>query len=243
MEPATASPKQPTRSIQVKHYRSSQWSDYRKKVIALDGGKCRECGRSAADGAVLQVHHTTYIEGKAPWEYPYEVCSTLCKGCHAAAHGIIPPKFGWEYAGYDDLGGLNGTCECCGTAIRYVFLVQHPNWRTMEVGEVCCDNLTSSSVATNFMESQRRYQDRLKRFVSSKRWVTLPSGTQRIAQKKICLEIVPKDGGFKIRMEGFLGTLQFSSDLEAKIKAFAAIESGQAKTYIHKQRRKHSDWY
>lgn len=229
--------------VQIKHYRSSQWADYRRSVIKLDGGCCRSCGRSEADGIVLQVHHTAYFPGKAPWEYPYEVCKTLCKGCHAAEHGKIPPRFGWEYVGYDDLSGLNGVCECCGTSIRYVFLVQHANWPTMEVGTVCCDHLTSSEIATNFIESQLRYRDRLKRFVSSKRWVELPWGGKRIVQKRIVLEILPSDGAFKIRMDEIPGKLSYPTELDAQMKAFHAIESGKAKDYIQKEKRRRIDEY
>lgn len=152
----------------MKSYRNSQWDEYRRKVIILDGSICSACKRSEANGVVLQVHHKSYITGLAPWEYPFHMCETLCKGCHAAEHGIIPPKFGWEYLGHDDLGDLIGTCECCGSALRHSFLIQHTKWGTMEVGTVCCDNLTSSEIATNLIESQRRYNDRLKRFVPQK---------------------------------------------------------------------------
>src|SRR5258708_7166064 len=121
-------------------YRSGEWLRYRKEVIRLDGGACRRCGRSEGDGAVLQVHHKEYIRGHKPWEYPYELCEAICKGCHASEHKLIAPKFGWEYVTDDDAGDLERTCDHCGTSIRYSFIIQHPNWPTMEVGTVCCDN-------------------------------------------------------------------------------------------------------
>jgi len=99
----------------MKQYRSSDWDIFRKEVIELDGGACVECKRTVKDEVVLQVHHKEYIKGKLPWEYPYNSCETLCKGCHAAKHGIIPPKSGWEYAGSHDLEELIGKCELCGS--------------------------------------------------------------------------------------------------------------------------------
>ncbi|MCX7257277.1 MAG: hypothetical protein NTZ64_11205 [Polaromonas sp.] len=133
----------------MKPYRSREWKIFRNEVIRLDGGACSNCGKTASDGAILQVHHKQYFSGRSPWDYPYNLCETLCKGCHAAEHGLIPPKFGWEHVGWDDLGELNGICECCGTSIRYIFLVQHPKWNPMEVGEICCDNLTSIGLTQN----------------------------------------------------------------------------------------------
>lgn len=151
-------------------YRSKDWHSFRREVVRLDNQACTLCGRKESEEVILQVHHKQYLQGRKPWEYPYQLCMTVCKGCHAAEHGIIPPKFGWEHVGWDDLGNLDGTCECCGKSIRYVFLVTHKAWTSMEVGEVCCDNLTSTQVASGVMESRRRYSTRLKTFISSTRW-------------------------------------------------------------------------
>jgi hypothetical protein len=120
----------------MKQYRKNDWAVFRKEIIELDGGVCKKCNRSESDGVILQVHHKEYIRGKLPWEYPYQMCETLCKGCHAEEHGRVPPKSGWEYCGSNDLGDLNGTCELCGTSIRYVFYVSHEKWPTLEVGTV-----------------------------------------------------------------------------------------------------------
>lgn len=213
-------------------YRTADWAAFRAEVIRLDGGACLTCGRSQSDGAILQVHHKQYLPGHKPWEYAFELCETICSGCHAALHGHIPPKFGWEHIGWDDLEDLNGTCECCGTSIRYVFMLQHPKWRPMEVGEICCDNLTSSQVASGFMESKRRYADRLKRFVGSSRWSVRPGDVHHIRQKKLNLEIVPKDGSYLLRVDWQPGKLRFASVNEAKAKAFEIIESGKAQEYL-----------
>lgn len=216
-------------------YRSRDWQAFRRQVIRLDNHVCTVCGRSEKDGAILQVHHKRYIKGKKPWEYPYELCSALCKGCHAMEHGIIPPNFGWTHVGWDDLGELSGTCDCCGTSIRYVFLVQHENWHAMEVGEICCDNLTSTQVASDIMESRRRYATRLKTFASSSRWREF-QGTHAIRQKGFSLMVIPSDDAFKIKVDGQLGLKVYATALDAKIAIFDLIETGILDAYKKRRR-------
>jgi len=101
-------------------YRRKEWKKFRESVIESDGGKCVHCGRGE-DEAVLQVHHKRYIKGRLPWEYGTKDCETLCKGCHAELHGLIKPRSGWDYLWDEDLDDLSGTCQNCGTSIRYVF--------------------------------------------------------------------------------------------------------------------------
>lgn len=213
-------------------YRSKEWARFRHEIIRLDGNACTVCGRTSSDGVVLQVHHKQYLPGRSPWDYPYDACETICSGCHAAAHGRIPPKFGWEHVGHDDLGDLVGTCELCGTSIRYAFLIQHRDWRPMEVGEICCDHLTSSQAASNLMESKRRYASRLKRFVSSPRWNILPGDIHRIRQTGLNVEVVPSGAAFKLRINNRMGKKIFLTVLDAKAKVFELIESGTLHAYI-----------
>ena len=102
----------------------------------------------------------------------------------------------------------------------------------MEVGEVCCDNLTSSDYATKRMKDAKRRA----RFVFSSRWSTGKSGAPSIIQKGVALSIVPDGPNYKLRMNGTLGKLQFGSVLEAKIKAFDLIDSGAAQEYFWKRK-------
>jgi 5-methylcytosine-specific restriction endonuclease McrA len=59
--------------------RDPRWQRRRLQVFERDGWKCRECG--AADRE-LQVHHTVYLPGAAPWEVPPRTLVTLCITCH-----------------------------------------------------------------------------------------------------------------------------------------------------------------
>jgi len=216
-------------------YESADWKRFRAAVIKLDGGVCSRCGRAPDDGAILQVHHKEYLRGRLPWEYRYDACETLCKGCHAAEHGHIPPNYGWEFAGHEDLGDLVGECEKCGTQIRHVFLILHQHWGALEVGEICCDNLTCTELASNHMDSIRRYNERRKTFVSSSRWIAPNGSTERIVQKGIAVEVIKSDG-FHLRIFGHDGKLRFDSPLEAKSKVFDLIECGAISDFLERKR-------
>ncbi|HEX5452483.1 MAG TPA: hypothetical protein VFX06_01725 [Stellaceae bacterium] len=183
---------------------------------------------------MLQVHHKVYIVGRKPWEYPHHLCESLCKACHAEEHGKIPPRFGWDLVGWDDLEDLIGFCELCGTSIRYTFLVQHQKWAPLEVGEFCCDNITSTQAASGHMDSLRRFNDRRKRFVSSRRWLRNAPGILTIKQRGIEVAIVESGSNLRLQMNGKKGRLEFRSILDAKMKAFDLIEAGIVSEYLRK---------
>ncbi|WP_155955246.1 HNH endonuclease [Rhodomicrobium udaipurense] len=220
------------RLVAVRHYHRKNWQLYRKEVIELDGGVCTRCKRGPSEGAVLQVHHKQYIAGRLPWEYPYDLCETLCKGCHAEEHSIVAPSSGWECFGYDDLGDLSGECELCGNSIRYVFFVQHENWPPLEVGEICCDNLTESSVASDYVDSILAHKSRLQRFIKSPRWKTGDDGIFRIRQKRIDLAVEPVDNGYRLSANRIQGKRFFSSAVEVKKHVFELLESGKLEEYL-----------
>lgn len=211
-------------------YKKSQWKEFRRNIIESDGNKCTTCGRSETE-VTLQVHHKKYISGRKPWEYGSQDCITLCKGCHAAEHGIIMPKFGWEYIGDDDLGDLSGTCENCGASIRYVFLINHENWGTLEVGTYCCDNLTDTNIASNLMESLKSYEDRKERFLKSKRW-KVEDNTLKIRQNLFDIEIRQFEKCCNLKIHNLQSNKAYESLNDAKCSAFEVIESGKLIEYL-----------
>jgi len=218
-------------------YSKHQWFTFRAEVIELDDNRCRHCGRSAADGAILQVHHKLYVPRRLPWEYPYTDCETLCKGCHASEHGIIRPSFGWHLLGDDDLGDHTESCEACQTEIRYVFFIHHPHWEPLSVGTDCCDRLTGTLEASE----HRRFHSRLSRFIASIRWSNT-GHTTSIRQKGIELDIVETHAQFQILMNGRRGKKVFSSLTEAKNFAYKVIENGKAETYLQYINKETSTW-
>lgn len=214
-------------------YRHKDWVDYRLKVIKLHNGRCDRCQRSAThDGVILQVHHKLYINGRKPWEYPLNDCEALCKGCHAQEHGVIMPQSGWELVASDDLGEVCGSCELCDTNLRYVFAIQHLNWGAMAVGTDCCDKLTMTTEASEYHNEYLKYVKRLKTFVESNKWKLNRHGFLSIRRAKIPAYIIPTNDKFRIGIDEFDGKALYETELDARIKIFEFIESGEAQKYL-----------
>jgi hypothetical protein len=213
-------------------YRAEEWDVFREKILELDGYSCQRCHRGTADGAILQVHHLEYQPGRLPWDYSPSACETVCKGCHAQIHGKIRPSVGWELLGREDSGDLCENCENCGTDIRYVFHIWHPAWESMAVGEICCDHLTGTEIASNFIESQRRFQSRLRRFLESPRWKTGPR-IAAIRQSRIEVQIYEfAPSNYRIHMNGREGKRTFTELDAAKRLVFNVIEDGTADRFL-----------
>lgn len=217
-------------------YNKNEWKEFRENVKESDGYKCTICGRKEGE-VVLQVHHKIYIPGKLPWEYGTENCETVCRGCHAAEHGLIQPKVGWEYHGEEDLGDLIGECQNsgCGNSIRYAYLISHSKWGFLEVGTVCCDNLTDSQIASNNRETQKRYESRKKRFLKSKRWKS-EENKMKIKQSLFKIEIENINEYFYLTIHDLKSKKKYYSLDEAKESAFNAIESGKLLEYLDNHR-------
>lgn len=214
-----------TRAIQdfKRAYRHPDWLKFRESVIARDKGKCVRCGKPSAEDSPMHVHHIKYLPGRMPWDYARVYCESLCSGCHAAEHGIIPPKVGWTIFMDEDLEEVAGTCELCGTAIRYVFHVHHSQWEPMAVGADCCDNLTSSRLASTTKESIERFERRRAAFVSSKRWKPYSFGA-RITQKGMKVDIFKTEEKYRIIIDRLPGSLTYPTMTSAKIKVFELLE-------------------
>lgn len=154
-----------SRTIYVKE----EWLTFSERVKRRDGYACLQCRRGAPN-VTLQVHHQTYIAGKAPWEYALSDCRTLCKGCHAKEHGLIEPDRGWTLLAIDDLGGLDGICERqgCGAEIRYAHFTYHPKWGYKVVGSTCIEHLTQEDrlLSSNVIHMYKTVSD----FVHSSEW-------------------------------------------------------------------------
>ncbi len=211
-------------------YQSSLWQQFRQEVIELYGGYCKDCARSEPE-VVLQVHHRKYIHGLPPWQYEYRDCETLCKGCHAAEHGKIPPKSGWKYLGYENLGSVAGNCELCGSNFRYQFYVYHPSWGMMQVGADCCNALTATDLATNKLDADKKLSQRKRRFIRSKRWMKV-SGREIIRQKNIRIEISQRSEKFYIQLDLYPGEKYFDSQDAAKAHVFEILEDGRAQKFL-----------
>ena len=60
--------------------RSPFWQKKRLEIMQRDSFQCVCCGETEE---TLNVHHTKYVYGKKPWEYPESELMTLCHNCHS----------------------------------------------------------------------------------------------------------------------------------------------------------------
>lgn len=145
------------------------------------------------------------------------------------------PQSGWTSIGSDDLGEIAENCELCGQDIRYVFAIEHPAWVAMAVGTDCCDRLTGNSEASTYQDAYLKKVEARKRFVGSKRWETLANGDFHIRQQKIDVVIRSDGNEFVIFMDQAEGKRRYDSILEAKIRVFDTINSGEAKEFLDRR--------
>jgi hypothetical protein len=101
----------------------------------------------------------------------------------------------------------------------------------MDVGTVCCDNLTDSKIASNLMESNSKYVGRRRRFLSSKRWRELGE-TQEIKQGNFLVKVIKKDNGFCFNIHNNQSSRIYGSIEEAKIRVFDVIVGGELVQYF-----------
>jgi hypothetical protein len=79
----------------------------------------------------------------------------------------------------DDLEDLSGTCEACGTSIRYVHEMQHDDWDgTIEVGRICAGNLEEDCEGARERERRLVSLTRRRRQWLTRRWRTSTKGNE-----------------------------------------------------------------
>lgn len=67
--------------------RDPRWQKRRLEVLQAAGWRCSRCRNQKAN---LQVHHSRYIRGRMPWDYPDELLAVLCDDCHELQHRPKP---------------------------------------------------------------------------------------------------------------------------------------------------------
>lgn len=219
-------------------YSDKRWKAHCTEQIALHSGVCSDCLRSSNE-VVLQVHHIIYVKGRMPWEYPYDECEVLCRGCHAKEHGIIMPSKDWVLIGEDDLGGLERECGKCHKELRYAHMITHLTWGIMIVGAQCCDKLMDSMIGSESHAELLNHSDLRKAFIDSSKWHASTDGKESIQREGIAIQIEPTEvGNFRVCLNGVTGNSKHATPLAAKICAFNLIESGDAAKYLAERLRK-----
>jgi hypothetical protein len=58
-----------------------RWQKLRLEIFERDNWTCQVCCLTTK---TLAVHHSYYIAGCEPWDYPVQSLITLCEDCHSA---------------------------------------------------------------------------------------------------------------------------------------------------------------
>jgi uncharacterized protein YkuJ len=128
---------------------------------------------------------------------------------------------------------VNGLSRC-GSSLRYSFTIFHPQWGTLEVGTICCDNLTDSEVASNFKESRLKFQSRKQRFIDTKRWIN-DGQKYCIKQGLFEIEIFETSSKFCLRVNGKKSKITHDTLDLAKTRVFDIIEDGSLMKFFKDQ--------
>jgi hypothetical protein len=214
------------------HYRSKEWFAFRRRAIDNVGGLCEHCNRSKAEGAIFQIHHPNYDQGRKPWEYELSDVEVLCKGCHAKEHGIIQPSTDWDFVGEDDLGEPSGECDNCGREIKHICFVVHPQWNSLAVGTGCCDYLCESKLASEYQKKNSR---RIK-FLAKANWNKDFIGVESTKFKGHKIELKNVETKFYFVIDDKEGKLRFTDAQDAKWQLFTMLESDKFKAFFSKQK-------
>lgn len=63
--------------------RDPKWQKKRLEVFSYARFRCQICG---AKNRTLHCHHSYYIKGKKPWQYPTCSMICVCEDCHEKIH-------------------------------------------------------------------------------------------------------------------------------------------------------------
>jgi hypothetical protein len=82
-----------------------RWQRKRLEVMERDGFACVYCDSAEK---TLNVHHSYYERGNAPWEYPDSSLHTLCEDCHKIAQESLTQLH--REIGHLSLGDIDILC-------------------------------------------------------------------------------------------------------------------------------------
>lgn len=68
-------------------YKRPEWQKKRLEILEYAAWQCQGCGSGEK---MLHVHHSKYIPGNKPWEYPNGWLTAMCDECHAKLHNKFP---------------------------------------------------------------------------------------------------------------------------------------------------------
>lgn len=120
-------------------YKDPRWQRKRLEVMQRDGFACICCGEGEE---MLNVHHSYYVAGRDPWEYPDSSLITLCQSCHRG-FSEDPEKFDSETECHGGLGWWEPELSAVMSMMNQPSFVERPlfystlaNCEAVKTGEV-----------------------------------------------------------------------------------------------------------
>ncbi|EGY01982.1 hypothetical protein AZA_88261 [Nitrospirillum viridazoti Y2] len=104
------------------------------------------------------------------------------------------------------------------------------------MGTDCCDRLTGATDARDHHDGLIKEREKRKRFVDSPKWKVTASGDMVMVRDRIPVRITFRDGSYGLEIGSIKGRLKYPTALDAKIRAFEFIESGEAARFFADRR-------
>ncbi len=144
------------------------------------------------------------------------------------------PKANWTWLDCIDLKEDQGLefdeyedCEFCGQEkIRYVHELKHTDWpHVIRVGRICAARYTTVSPAELEKHEAilKNRSQRRQRFPMLKSWKMSTKGNHHIDYLDHHILVVKKSNGFGIKIDNKWGTITFSSERDAMLKAYDVV--------------------
>lgn len=118
--------------------------------------------------------------------------------CTAKLNELGAPLFGWICTDVVDLGEACFTCDLCGyDPIRYVHVMEHPNWsERFSVGCVCDGTMSGDMLAAQQRDDEAKRKSARKTNFMKKQWKERPDGVMFLPHTR---------GGITAETDTFLG--------------------------------------
>jgi len=100
-----------------------RWQKMRLQILERDGWCCQRCLDSES---TLHVHHLRYVPDWEPWEYPPNLCLTLCEECHNIEYEMMPDAISNLIEQIKDKGFLSNSIRELASAFNGLDVVCAP---------------------------------------------------------------------------------------------------------------------
>lgn len=137
------------------------------------------------------------------------------------------PHRGWSLVDFEDLGGLDETCQMCeARSIRYVHHMEHPDHpEVLGVGQVCASNMEEDYTAARKREKKAKNVAKRRANWMSCEWRESGNGNHYINRQRFNIVLFLARGLWAYRILGTVSGRKwkgfgFETEDEAKRKAF-----------------------